>query len=48
MKFGSYLVISLQIIITTPKRIILMKVYAITFSFFVFDKSKDLQKQKTF
>ena len=30
------------------KRIILMKVYAITFSFFVFDKSKDLQKTKNF
>ena len=25
-----------------------MKVYAITFSFFVFDESKDLQKTKNF
>ena len=30
------------------KRIILMKVYAITFSFFVFDNSKDLERTKKF
>ena len=30
------------------KRIILMKIYALTFSFFVFDNSKDLQKTKQF
>ena len=30
------------------KRIILMKVYAITFSFFVFDDSKDLEQTKKF
>ena len=30
------------------KRIILMNIYAITFSFFVFDNSKDLQRTKKF
>ena len=30
------------------KRIILMKIYALTFSFFVFDDSKDLEKTKKF
>ena len=30
------------------KRIILMNIYAITFSFFVFDKSKDLERTKKF
>ena len=30
------------------KRIILMNVYAITFSFFVFDNSKDLERTKKF
>ena len=30
------------------KRIILMNIYAITFSFFVFDNSKDLEKTKKF
>ena len=30
------------------KRIILMKIYAITFSFFVFDDSKNLEKTKKF
>ena len=30
------------------KRIILMNIYAITFSFFVFDNSKDLERTKKF
>ena len=30
------------------KRIILMNIYALTFSFFVFDNSKDLEKTKKF
>ena len=40
--------ISQQIIIIIPKGFLLMKIYAITFSFFIFDRSENFQNTKSF
>ena len=46
MKFGFYLETNLLTIIITQKRFLLMKIYALTFSFFIFDRSEKFQNTK--